>query len=103
MRIDLALKHLCIVKSRSIAKALCDGRLVLLEGKPARPSTPVAAGNRVTVHFSRHTVSLVLLTVPEKQLSKSAAVDYYQRVETPSEDKRPEGGSEALDDFFDPR
>jgi ribosomal 50S subunit-recycling heat shock protein len=83
MRIDLALKYLCLVKSRSIAKALCDNDLVLVDGEPVRPACRVDAGRRITVHFRRSTLTIELLDVPRKQLSKSAAVAYYRRVETP--------------------
>lgn len=90
MRVDLTLKYLCLVKSRSIAKALCEKRLVLVDGSPARPSTRVSAGGRITVHFRGRTLTIELLDVPHKQLSKTAAVDYYRRVETPVLDERSE-------------
>jgi ribosomal 50S subunit-recycling heat shock protein len=86
MRIDLALKHLCLVKSRSIAKSLCDDDRVLVDGTPVRPSQSVAGGSRITIHFRARTVTVELLQIPRKQLSKSAAVDYYRRVETPPAD-----------------
>ena len=86
MRIDLALKSLCLVKTRSIAKTLCDHGRVLIDGRVVRPSHRVEAGQRITVHFRARTLTVELLDVPPKQLSKSAAVDYYRRVETPRSD-----------------
>jgi ribosomal 50S subunit-recycling heat shock protein len=110
MRIDLVLKYLCLVKSRSIAKALCDGGRVLVDGKAARPSVNVAEGAHVTVVFRRRAVTVELVQVPRKQLSKTAAVDYYRPVDTPDSDSPPEarepldGDLEVdLDDFVDPR
>jgi ribosomal 50S subunit-recycling heat shock protein len=97
MRIDLTLKYLCLVKSRSIAKSLCERRLVLVDGKPARPATRVGVGSRVTVHLRSRTYTIELLDIPRKQLSKTAAVDYYLRVETPQTDARP--GGDAEDDW----
>ena len=47
MRVDLILKYLCLVKSRSIAKTLCEKHLVLINGEPARPSARVGAGSVV--------------------------------------------------------
>jgi ribosomal 50S subunit-recycling heat shock protein len=87
MRIDLLLKFLCLVKSRSVAKTLCANDRILVGGRPVRPSHRVAAGQRVTIHFRTRTVTVELREIPEKQLSKSTAVDYYRRVETPPEDK----------------
>lgn len=95
MRIDLVLKYLCLVKSRSIAKSLCDGGRVFVAGTAARSSTPVRAGDRVTVQFPRRTVTVEVLEVPEKQLSKSNALAYYRHIETPARE-RPE---DPLDDL----
>lgn len=86
MRIDLALKYLCLLKTRSIAKSLCDDRRVLINGSPVRPSQTVSEGQRITIQLRRRTVTVELLAVPRKQLSKSAAVDYYRRVDPPGTD-----------------
>lgn len=103
MRIDLALKHLCLVKSRSMAKSLCDGHKVLIDGKAVRASHRVNAGERITIHFRARTVTAELLEIPRKQLSKSAAVDYYRPVETPPGDARrdPAGGEGSGGDWRD--
>ena len=98
MRIDLTLKYLCLVKSRSIAKTLCERQSVLVDGKPVRPAASAQAGARVTLHLASRSRTIEILTVPEKQLSKPAAVDYYRLIDTPREDARPDNG----DDFFDP-
>jgi ribosomal 50S subunit-recycling heat shock protein len=89
MRVDLVLKYLCLVKSRSVAKALCGRQRVLVDGEPVRPSARLSAGRRVTVQFSQRNLTFELVEVPQKQLSKSAAVDYYRPVETPPTDSRP--------------
>jgi ribosome-associated heat shock protein Hsp15 len=86
MRIDLALKFLCLVKTRSIANTLCRNRRVLVDGAPVRPSHRPAPGQRVTIHFRARTVTIELEEIPQKQLSKSSALDYYRRVETPPAD-----------------
>ncbi len=98
MRIDLTLKYLCLVKSRSIAKTLCERQSILIDGKPVRPAAAVQAGARITIHFASSTKTVELLAVPEKQLSKSAAVDYYRLIDTPREEARPDDE----DGFFDP-
>lgn len=78
MRIDLALKHLCLVKSRSSVKHFCDDGAVRVNDMPAKPSTTVRTGDKITVLFPHHTLTLELLDVPEKQLSKSVSPTYYQ-------------------------
>ena len=96
MRVDLALKYLCLVKSRSMAKTLCDRGQVLVDGQSVRPSGTVAGGSRITVQLRARTFSIELVQVPQKQLSKTTAVDYYRPVDTPSAESRPEAG-ELLD------
>jgi ribosomal 50S subunit-recycling heat shock protein len=88
MRIDLVLKYLCLAKSRSMAKALCERDAVILNGDPASASATVRAGDRVTVRFPRRDVSVVIDRVPEKQLSKANALAYYRSVDVPAAERR---------------
>ena len=98
MRIDLVLKYLCLVKSRSVAKNLCDQGRVLAGGHPGRSSAQVRMGDRLTVHFSQHTLTVRVDAVPEKQLSKSSALTYYHTVETPDAE-RLENSADPLEDL----
>jgi len=89
MRVDLALKYLCLVKSRSSVKHLCDDAAVLVNDQPVKPSTPLRTGDRVSIHFPNRILTIELLDVPEKQLSKSRSAAYYRKtgeVQTGSED-----------------
>lgn len=101
MRIDVVLKFLCLVKSRSIAKTLCENDRVLIGSRSVRPSQHVAAGQRVTIHYRARTVTIELLEIPQKQLSKSSAVDYYRRADTPSEDTPDAFGTDGEDNWRD--
>ncbi len=78
MRIDLALKYLCILKSRSSAKHLCSDGAILVNDLPVKPSANVRTGDKITIRFPARTLSIHLLDVPHKQLSKSVAPTYYQ-------------------------
>ena len=97
MRVDLVLKYLCLVKSRSMAKTLCDRGQVFVDGRAVRASAGVGEGSRITVQLKARTFSVELVQVPQKQLSKTSAVDYYRPVDTPSAEYRPEAG-ELLDE-----
>jgi ribosome-associated heat shock protein Hsp15 len=46
-RVDRWLCAVRLVKTRPLATRLCDGRHVLVNGSPAKPSTKVRAGDRV--------------------------------------------------------
>lgn len=88
MRVDLLLKKLCLVKSRSLAKRLCETGAVRLNGVAPRSSALVRANDRLTVHLARESFTIEVLEIPGKQLSRSSAPDYYRRVETPPGDER---------------
>lgn len=80
MRIDLLLKYLCLLRSRSSAKNLCDKGEVLIGGRAVRPSASVREGDRVTVVKPGGTLEILILRLPDRQLSRAAAPDYYERV-----------------------
>jgi ribosome-associated heat shock protein Hsp15 len=80
MRVDLALKYLCLVKSRSSVKQLCDDGAVRVNDHPAKPSSTLRAGDTITIAFSHRTLTIELLLVPEKQLSKTACRTYYRTI-----------------------
>ena len=80
MRIDLLLKYLCLVKSRSSAKNLCGKGDVRIDGRAVRPSATVKEGDRLTIVDRRGTLEVKVLQLPIKQLSRALAPDYYERV-----------------------
>lgn len=77
MRIDLGLKYLCLAKSRSIVKSLCDKQALRINGKPAKPSSSLHAGDRVVLALRSKTLFVRIIDVPPKQLSKATARSYY--------------------------
>jgi ribosomal 50S subunit-recycling heat shock protein len=80
MRIDLALKYLCVVKSRSGVKHLCDDDSVLVNDHPVKPAATVRTGDKITIRFPHRTLTIKLLAAPEKQLSKSVSPEYYEKI-----------------------
>lgn len=78
MRIDLVLKYLCLAKSRSIAKNLCDEGRVLINGKPAQASSTIHAGDRVRMRLGERTLEVEILDVPGNQASKPDAPRHYR-------------------------
>jgi ribosomal 50S subunit-recycling heat shock protein len=89
MRVDLAMKYLCLARSRSLAKHLCDDGRVAVNGTMARAAGRVSVGDRLCIHFEHTLLDIELLRVPPKQLSKTAAADCYRVIERrPLEPKR---------------
>jgi len=80
MRIDLVLKYLCIAKSRSFVKSMCDRGAVEMGGKAVKSSAAVREGDRITLHYPTKTVTIEIVTVPTKQLSKPKAPEYYREI-----------------------
>ena len=80
MRIDLALKYLCLTKSRSSIKTLCAKKAIQVNGRHAKPSSTVHANDDVTLEFPSRKLTIRLLDIPEKQLSKATAPTYYEVV-----------------------
>jgi ribosome-associated heat shock protein Hsp15 len=80
MRVDLALKYLCLVKSRSSVKHLCDDGAVLVNDHPVKASATLRAGDKIAVRFPHRTLAIELLLVPEKQLSKAVSSTYYRTI-----------------------
>ncbi len=80
MRLDLVLKFLCLAKSRSAAKALCDHGEVRINGAEARAASIVRAGDVIAIRASERSITVELLEIPGKQMSKADAPRHYRVV-----------------------
>lgn len=81
MRIDLALKYLCLAKSRSAVKSMCEKNALWVNDHPAKPSSTLHVEDHVRIATSSWTLTISLLNIPEKQLSKTAAPAYYRVID----------------------
>ena len=81
MRLDLALKYLCLVKTRSSLRVLFDKQAIRVNDRAAKPASTLHEGDLVTLDFGRRRLVLRMLEVPERQKSKSAAPRMYEVVE----------------------
>jgi len=80
MRIDLLLKYLCLVKSRSIAKSLCEKGAVRIFERPVRASSQVREGDHISLETRGGTLVVEIQQVPQKQLSRALAPTHYRRI-----------------------
>ena len=71
MRIDKFLKVSRIIKRRTVAKEVCDGGKVKINGRVAKAGTDVAAGDEIEIQFGgkifRARIKEVRETVPAKE------------------------------------
>ncbi|HEY9450775.1 MAG TPA: S4 domain-containing protein [Gemmatimonadaceae bacterium] len=80
MRVDLALKRLLLVKSRTEGKEACDVGAVYVNDKRARASTSVGVGDRVRVEYASRTLEVELLGEIGRNVSRAVAPTLYRVV-----------------------
>lgn len=86
MRIDLLLNKICLTKTRSIAKNACDKNLVQINGKTAKASHEVKAGDliRLDLYGFRHRIEIT--EIPAGNVARKDAANFYKLLEkTPLE------------------
>ena len=71
MRIDKFLKVSRIIKRRTVAKEVCDGGKVKVNGRVAKAGTDVVAGDEIEIQFGeklfRARIKEVRETIPAKE------------------------------------
>ena len=80
MRIDKYLKVSRIIKRRTVAQEACEGGKVTINGKVAKPSSEVKAGDILTLQFGLKTVTVEVLEVKET-VKKDDASTMYRQIE----------------------
>ncbi len=65
MRLDKYLKVSRLIKRRTAANTACDNGLVSVNGRPARASYEVKAGDQISMQFGARTVMVEVLAVQE--------------------------------------
>lgn len=76
MRLDKYLKVSRIIKRRTVASDACEQGKVTVNGKVAKPSTPVKEGDIIEVTFGERTLKAEVLTIAEHVLKADAQSMY---------------------------
>ena len=79
MRIDKFLKNSRIIKRRTVANDACDAGRVSINGKPAKASTEVKVGDKITIGFGNKDVSVEVLDVQET-IHKEDVTNLYRYI-----------------------
>ena len=79
MRLDKWLKVSRLIKRRTVAQEACDGGRVSLNGRTAKPSAEVKAGDIVEISFGVKTLRAEVLSVQETVRKDDAAAMYRER------------------------
>ena len=73
MRLDLFLKKTCIVPQRSLAKTACDAGRVQANGRAAKASAEVSAGDVLRLQFGGRDLEVRVLDLPHGNVAKRDA------------------------------
>lgn len=87
MRIDLLLKALCLVKTRSQAHKGCEAGGISLNGRKAKASAEVRPGDVVEIRYPRAVTAVEILEIPAGQVPRKDRERYFRvireaRIET---------------------
>ena len=77
MRLDKFLKVSRLIKRRTVANEACDAGRVSINGKVAKASSNVKAGDVITIAFASRILSAEVLKV-EETVKKEEAGDLYR-------------------------
>jgi ribosomal 50S subunit-recycling heat shock protein len=80
VRVDLALKRLLLVRSRTEGKEACDVGAVFVNGKPVKASAEVGVGDRVRVEYAHRSLEVELIGEIGKNVSRAQAKLLYRVV-----------------------
>jgi ribosomal 50S subunit-recycling heat shock protein len=78
VRVDLALKRLLLVKSRTEAKEACDVGAVAMNGKRVKASAEIAPGDRIRIDYAHRSLEIELLADIGKNVSRADAKTLYR-------------------------
>ena len=73
MRLDKYLKVSRLIKRRTVANEACDAGRVMVNGKPARASYDVKAGDIIEIAFGNRTVKAEVLDIKESPRKEETA------------------------------
>lgn len=77
MRLDKYLKVSRLIKRRTVANEACDAGRVLVNGRPAKASVSVKAGDVIEIQFGTSSVKVEVLDVQET-VRKDDARELYR-------------------------
>ena len=79
MRLDKYLKVSRLIKRRTVANEACDNERVTVNGRVARASYEVKAGDVIAIRFGERTLTVEVITVQDN-VSKADAAAMYREV-----------------------
>jgi len=79
LRLDLFLKMARLIKRRSLAKTICDGGCVTLNGRIAKAASVVRIGDALCIDIRDRYLELRVLRLPTRSEGPEGVVDILRR------------------------
>ena len=79
MRLDKFLKVSRLIKRRTVANEACDAGRVMVNGKPAKASVNVKAGDEIEILFGQKAVKVRVLDIQDTT-KKDEAKDLFEYI-----------------------
>ena len=79
MRLDKYLKVSRLIKRRTVANEACGAGRVFLNDRPARASSDVKAGDKITIKFGKKDVNVEVLRIQET-IHKEEATEMFKYI-----------------------
>ena len=76
MRIDKYLKVSRLIKRRTVAKDVCVGEKIAINGRVVKPSAEVKIGDRITIEMGNHILEVQVLATPNSVRANEAQTLY---------------------------
>jgi ribosomal 50S subunit-recycling heat shock protein len=84
MRVDVLLKSLCLVKTRSQGRKGCEAGMIKLNGRAAKPSREVRPGDLIEIQYPATLLLVEVTELPAGQIARKDRERFYRVVrETP--------------------
>lgn len=76
MRLDKYLKVSRLIKRRTVAKDVCSGEKVSINGKVSKPSAEVKTGDVISIDMKNHLLEVRVISTPASIRADEAATTY---------------------------
>jgi len=84
MRLDKYLKVSRLIKRRTVAKEICEGEKVSVNGRTAKPSSDIKPGDKLIINMRQRILEVIILATPDNVRAEDAHTlyevvkDYYK-------------------------
>ncbi len=76
MRIDKYLKVSRLIKRRTVAKDICQGEKISLNGRVAKPAAEVKPGDKILLEMGNRTLEVEVISTPNSARADEAHLLY---------------------------